>query len=129
MELRKLQATDLFSMIKILNGIGAKQVIESIDVKGVMDARKKIKADGSNKTAVYREVGLNAIKSVGNVLLENLPLIEYDLYQFVGGIANMKKEEVATMDAGKFMDLLIEIVQKEEFKDFFNRALRLIKSA
>ena len=128
MELRKLQATDLFSMVKIINGVGVKKIIDAIDVKGITEAKKKIKADGSNKNAIYREVGLNAFMSAGNVILENIPLIEYDLYQFVGSVANMKKEEVATMDMGEFMDLLIEIVNKEEFKDFFKRALRFAKS-
>ena len=64
--------------------------------------------------------------SVLGILLENLPLIEQDLYNFVGSVAGIKAKDVAKMDINKFVDLLIEIINKEEFKDFFKRASKLI---
>ena len=61
------------------------------------------------------------------VIFENLPSVENDLYSFVGSVAGIKAKDVATMDIGEFMDLVISIVQKDEFKDFFKRASKLIK--
>ena len=128
MELRKLQATDLFIIVKIINTLGIKKIKESISIDEIKNAREKIKEDNSNKNEVYKEIGTNVIMSIVDVVIENIPLIEQDLFNFIGNLASVKSEEIAKMDIGDFMDLLIAIVKKEEFKDFFGRALRLTKS-
>lgn len=128
MELRKLQATDLFIIVKIINTLGIKKIKESINIDEIKEARLKILEDGSNKNDVYKEIGTKVIMSVIDVVIENIPLIEQDLFKFMGNLANVKPEEIAKMDIGDFMDLLIAIVKKEEFKGFFGRALRLTKS-
>ena len=125
MELRRLQATDLFGMVKILNKIGLKNIKDAIDVNEIKEMRKGL-TEG-NEAQVMSEIGMNVVMSVVGVVFEHLPSVETDLYNFVGSVANMKAKDVAKMDVGDFMDLLISIVQKEEFKDFFNRASKLIK--
>lgn len=125
MELRRLQATDLFGMVKILNGIGLKNFKDVIDTDKIKEMRKSINDD--NAEQVVSDIGMNVVMSVLSVILENLPSVETDLYNFIGSIANMKAKDVAKMDIGDFMDLLISIAQKEEFKDFFKRASKLIK--
>ena len=124
MELRRLQATDLFGMVKILNGIGLKNFKDVIDTNKIKEMRKSINDD--NAEQVVSDIGMNVVMSVLSVILENLPSVETDLYNFIGSIANMKAKDVAKMDIGDFMDLLISIAQKEEFKDFFKRASKLI---
>ena len=124
MELRRLQATDLFSMVKILNGIGLKNFKDVIDTDKIKEMRKSINDD--NAEQVVSDIGMNVVMSVLSVILENLPSVETDLYNFVGSVANMKAKDVAKMDIGDFMDLLISIAKKEEFKDFFKRASKLI---
>ena len=125
MALRRLQATDLFSMVKILNGIGLKNFKDVIDTDKIKEMRKSINDD--NAEQVVSDIGMNVVMSVLSVILENLPSVETDLYNFVGTVANMKAKDVAKMDIGEYMDLLISIAQKEEFKDFFKRASKLIK--
>ena len=125
MELRRLQATDLFGMVKILNGIGLKNFKDVIDTNKIKEMRKSINND--NAEQVVSDIGMNVVMSVLSVILENLPSVETDLYNFIGSVANMKAKDVAKMDIGDFMDLLISIAQKEEFKDFFKRASKLIK--
>ena len=125
MELRRLQATDLFGMVKILNGIGLKNFKDVIDTNKIKEMRKSINDD--NAEQVVSDIGMNVVMSVLSVILENLPSVETDLYNFIGSVANMKAKDVAKMDIGDFMDLLISIAQKEEFKDFFKRASKLIK--
>ena len=125
MELRRLQATDLFGMVKILNGIGLKNFKDAININEIKEMRKNI--TGENEVEVISDIGMNVVMSALTVILEHLPAVETDLYNFVGSIANMKAKDVAKMDVGEFMDLLISIAQKEEFKDFFKRASKLIK--
>ena len=123
--MRNLQATDIFSVVKILNGIGLKNIKESIDFEEINKIRKVMTED--NADAVTSQVGVNVVMSIATVILENLPNVESDLYNFIGSVIDMKAKEVAKMDMGEFIDVLITIIQKEEFKDFFKRASKLIK--
>ena len=123
--MRNLQATDIFSVVKILNGIGLKNIKESIDFEEINKIRKGMMED--NADAVTSQVGVNVVMSIATVILENLPNVESDLYNFIGSVIDMKAKEVAKMDMGEFMDILVSIIQKEEFKDFFKRASKLIK--
>ena len=124
-EMRKLQATDLFSVVKILNGIGLKNIKEAINIDEINNLRKGMTED--NADVITSQVGLNVVMSIATIILENLPNVESDLYNFIGSVIDMKAKDVAKMDMGDFMDLLITIIQKEEFKDFFKRASKLIK--
>ena len=124
-EMRKLQATDIFSVVKILNGIGLKNIKEAINIDEINNLRKGMTED--NADVITSQVGLNVVMSIATIILENLPNVESDLYNFIGSVIDMKAKDVAKMDMGDFMDLLITIIQKEEFKDFFKRASKLIK--
>ena len=124
-EMRKLQATDLFAVVKILNGIGLKNIREAINIDEINDVRKGMTKD--NSEVITSQIGLNVVMSIATVILENLPKVENDLYTFVGSVIGMKPKDVAKMDMGEFMDVLIAIIQKDEFKDFFKRASKLIK--
>ena len=123
--MRNLQATDIFSVVKILNGIGLKNVKEAIDFEEINKIRKGMTEE--NADVISSQVGLNVVMSLATVIIENLPKVENDLYNFIGSVIDVKAKDVAKMDMGKFMDVLITIIQKEEFKDFFKRASKLIK--
>ena len=123
--MRNLQATDIFSVVKILNGIGLKNIKEAINLDEINNLRKGMTED--NADAVTSQVGVNVVMSIATVILENLPKVENDLYNFIGSVIDMKAKDVARMDMSEFIELLITIIQKEEFKDFFKRASKLIK--
>ena len=123
--MRNLQATDIFSVVKILNGIGLKNVKEAIDFEEINKIRKGMTEE--NADVISSQVGLNVVMSLATVIIENLPKVENDLYNFIGSVIDVKAKDVAKMDMGEFMDVLITLIQKEEFKDFFKRASKLIK--
>ena len=125
MELRKLQASDIFSMVRIINGIGFKTIKDSINVDEINEIRKGMTDENSD--VIASKVGTNVVMSVLGTLIENLPKVENDVYEFAGNVAGMKAKDVAKMDAGDFIELLISIFTKDEFKDFFSRASKLIK--
>ena len=125
MELRKLQASDIFSMVRIINGIGFKTIKDSINVDEINEIRKGMTDENSD--AIASKGGTNVVMSILGTLIENLPKVENDVYEFAGNVAGMKAKDVAKMDAGDFIELLISIFTKDEFKDFFSRASKLIK--
>lgn len=125
MELRKLQASDIFSMVRIINGIGFKTIKDSINVEEINEIRKGMTDENSD--VIASKVGTNVVMSILGTLIENLPKVENDVYEFAGNVAGMKAKDVAKMDVGDFIELLISIFTKDEFKDFFSRASKLIK--
>ena len=123
--MRNLQATDIFSIVKILNGIGLNNVKEAINFEEINNIRKGLTEDNAN--AITSQVGVNVVMSIATVIIENLPKVENDLYTFIGSVIGVKTKDVAKMDIVEFMEVLIAIIQKEEFKDFFKCASKLIR--
>lgn len=124
MELRKIQANDLFALVKMLKKLGIKDLKNVFNASEIKSLREKSK---NGEKIDYVEIGINGVMSILTIIIENLDIIENDFYVFVGNIANTEPTEIATMKIDKFMELINEIVHKEEFKDFFNQALKLIK--
>lgn len=124
MELRNIQANDLFALVRMLKKLGVKDLRSVFNTDEIKSLREKRK---NGEKIDYVEIGINGVMSILTLLIEKLDVIENDFYVFVGNIANTKPTEIATMKIDKFMELINEIVHKEEFKDFFNQALKLIK--
>lgn len=117
-ELKKLTAKDLFPLSTILSKIGVKQL------KGVFkDNIEQYSNADVDKTAL----GLNIAVEIAGLLLENLEKCEQNIYKFLASISNLKEKEVAELAPADFIELIIEVAKKEEFKDFFKAASRLVK--
>ena len=125
MELRNLQASDLFGMVRILNGIGLSKIKSAVDFDKIKEARKSMTDENADDIA--SQVGTDIVLSIVGLMFENLPDVESDVYKFIGGVANMKPADVAKLDINVFVDLILDIFKKEEFTDFFKRASKLIK--
>lgn len=123
--LRKLQATDLFSMVQIINKIGIDNIKNAINFEEITKVKKNLNEE--NKTEFIGKLGETIVFSVISLVFEKLPIIEKDLYRFMGSVANMKDKDVASLSPDDFIALVIAIFKKEEFKDFFSRALSLVK--
>ena len=125
MELRKLQATDIFAMVRIINGIGFKTIKDSINVDEINKLRKGMTDENADE--VTSQVGVSVVMSILGVVIENLPKVENDVYEFCGSVAGIKPKDVSKMEMGEFMDLLVAIFKMDGFRDFFSRASKLIR--
>ena len=125
MELRKLQSSDLFRMVRIINGIGFKTIKDSINVDEINKLRKGMTEENTDE--VTSQVGVSVVMSILGVVIENLPKVENDVYEFCGNVAGIKPKDVSKMEMGEFMDLLVAIFKMDGFKDFFSRASKLIR--
>lgn len=125
MELRKLQSSDLFRMVRIINGIGFKTIKDSINVDEINKLRKGMTEENTDE--VTSQVGVSVVMSILGVVIENLPKVENDVYEFCGSVAGIKPKDVSKMEMGEFMDLLVAIFKMDGFKDFFSRASKLIR--
>lgn len=130
---RKLNSTDLFPLIKIISKIGLDeltQVFEGDALKSLIAQGKQIK--GSNNTEQSPKVNLDivgvgvALKLV-NKILEHIPLCEQEVYTLLSRVSGMSVEEVKNLDMDVFMEMILDFVMKEEFRDFFKAASGCIK--
>lgn len=128
-ELRGLVAEDIFLMVEILNDIGAAEIRELItpdklkSMLKLVDKDDEADKDDLDMTAV---LGFNVVMEVFTLIMKNLNRCKKNLYLFIGGVASMKPEEVAQLPMKDFASVLVRIVKKDEFADFFKAVSELV---
>ena len=122
-ELRNLTADDIFPMFQILSKIGIKEF------KGCFN-NPEIKALVAGKTSAadLNSIGLMVAIDAAGILMANLPKAKDDIYQLLSGLSGMKTKEIATLSIADFTQMIIDVIRKEEFKDFFQVVSKLFKS-
>lgn len=141
--LRPLVATDMGAICKIIVAIGVKQFKECFNVEFFKsaseikkDAVAKAKEEGLDEAgikaavaeAIEREqekAGFDIIFDIAGIIISNIPKAEKEIQMFIANLTGMKQAEVATMPFADYGELIMEIVMKEEFRDFFGRAVKL----
>lgn len=112
MELRELKASDMGAVCKIINGIGLKEFKNSFDVENI-------------KSANVEQVGFEVMFGIATTVIENIPKCQKDIDAFLASLTNTKVSDIQNMNFGEYGDLIIQVVTKQEFKDFFGHVLRL----
>ena len=126
-ELRELKSADLFPMFGILSKIGFKDLKDSLSVdtiKTMIDSVNGKSEDNDTQTTI---LGFGIIMEVVEVIMKNLPKCEKEIYSFLAGVSGMTAKEIADLDVATFTEMVIAVVQKEEFKDFFKVVSGLFK--
>ena len=125
-ELRQLTADDIFPMFQIISKIGVrefKSCFESEEVrKAIMDM-----ASGAKDQANVSAVGLTVAVDIAGVIISNLYKCKDDIYQLLSQLSGMKTKEIANFPMTTFLEMIVAVVKKEEFKDFFQGVTKLLK--
>ena len=123
---RKLGAPDVFLMFKILSKIGINEFTDCLDKDSVKKLLAKLtgNTDGENVTIA----GISVTLEVANVILGNLPKCEQEIYQMLANVSNLTVKEIKALNMITFMEMVIDFVKKEEFRDFIQVVSRLFKS-
>lgn len=72
-------------------------------------------------------VGMTVIMNFAGIIIGNLPNCETEIYKFLSELTGAKVEELKEISLADFAELIIEIVKKEDFKDFIGVVSRLFK--
>jgi hypothetical protein len=123
-ELRKLKADDMFLMFGILSKIGfndLKSVLTPEKVKEVTSAFKQ----GEDGEDLSTFVGFNIMFSAVEIIMKNLPFCKNEIYSLLASLSGMTAKEIADLDMVTFTEMVIAVVRKEEFKDFFKAVAKL----
>ena len=123
-ELRTLKADDMFLMFGILSKIGfndLKETLTAEKLKGITSAFKQ----GENGEDMSTFVGVNIMFSVVEIIMKNLPSCKNEIYSLLASLSGMTAKKIADLDMVTFTEMIIAVVRKEEFKDFFKAVAKL----
>lgn len=123
--LRNLTADDIFPMFNIISKIGIKEFKGCFEAPDVKDAVGKIAAGGESSD--LNAVGLIVALDIAQILMTNLPKAKDDIYQLLAQVSGMNKKEIAALPMSVFMQMIIDLVRKEDFADFFQVVSKLFK--
>ena len=124
-ELRTLCAEDVFPMFKIISKIGIKEFKSCFESEDVKEA---IKSATNGETQDGLEViGLGVALEIASVIMANVPQAKEDIYLFLAQVSGMSKDDIRNLPISTFTEMIIDIVKKEEFKDFFGVVSKLFK--
>ena len=125
-ELRPLTAEDIFPMFQIISKIGVrefKSCFESETVRKAIEDMASSAKDQSNLNAV----GLSVAVDIAGVILSNIHKCKEDIYQLLSQLSGMSKKDIAILPMKTFIEMVIAVVKKDEFKDFFQEVSKLFK--
>ena len=124
---RKLSSEDMFLMMRIFGKIGVKEFkscFEGDSLKDVMTNFTSAEKNDKSLISIGVSIGFNVV----DLILNNLPKCETEIYQLLAQVANGSvTEKQIRADAILFMEMLVDFVKKEEFPAFIKVVSRLFK--
>lgn len=127
-ELRTLKSDDLFPMFGILSKIGFKDLKEIITPYKIKDMKSMIsQKDDDENTDATTMLGVSVVMEVVSIIMKNLPSCKNEIYTFLSGLSGMTVKEIGNLDMVTFTEMIVAVVQKQEFKDFFKVVSKLFK--
>lgn len=124
--MRNLKSTDIFPMVGILNKIGFKElkdVITPEKLTGLLSGEDQ----DENGVDLSTVLGFNLIFEIAGIIVANLESCRTDLYRFLSGVSEQSIQELEDMSPAEFLQLIIDILKKPEFGDFFKVVSNFIK--
>lgn len=123
-ELRPLKSVDIFPMSKIISKIGLKNIRESFSPESIKQIVSASATEG-NTEELATFVGFSVIIDIVGIIMSNLPKCQKEIFTFLSNISGMTVDKIENLDLGNFTELVIAVIQKEEFKDFFQAVSKL----
>lgn len=126
-ELRTLKSDDLFPMFGILSKIGFKDLKEIITPDKIKDMKSMISQKDDENTDATTMLGVSVVMEVVSIIMKNLPSCKNEIYTFLSGLSGMTVKEIGNLEMVTFTEMIVAVVQKQEFKDFFKVVSKLFK--
>lgn len=123
--LRKLRADDIFLTIRVINKIGLdrlKKCMEAQGVKAAIEIMTNNEADTTAKEAAMNKIGIAVMLEIAGALLERLPDCRNEIYALLAVLSDMSEEDIGKLDSSVFVSMVMDVLKKDEWKDFFQLA-------
>ena len=126
-ELRKLTADDVFPMFQIISKIGIKEFKKTFESQEVMQMIKDAASGEKDRDEVQTSVGMAVAFDLAGIIMSNLGSCKNDIYQFLAQLSGMTTKDIAGLPMMTFFEMVIDVIKKDEFKDFFQVVAKLFK--
>lgn len=111
-ELRPLVASDMGAICKIITLIGIKQFKDCFKVEDL-------------KGGDVEKIGFNIVFDIVGIILSNFQRAEEEIQTFLASLSGKKVSEIKKMPFADYGEMIMDVVTKEDFKDFFERVMKL----
>lgn len=111
-ELRPLIASDMGAVCKIITAIGIREFKDCFKVEDF---------DGKS----IESVGFGVVFDIAGIIIANIPKAEGEIQSFIASLTGMTIIEVKAMPFAEYGELIVQIVMKDDFQDFFKRVMKL----
>lgn len=125
-EFRKLNATDLFVLMKLIKKIGVSSFTDVISPEAMQAFTKGEKGKTTDDEALA--VG-TMMFGIAELIVEKLADCEDEVFNLLSRTSNLSKAEVKNLDIDVFVKMVFDFVKKEEFMSFFDAVIASLKSA
>ncbi len=126
-ELRELSAQDIFAMSKIIKKIGIHNFKKCFSSEEIKEAIANLTDEQKKSGSGLVSVGMDVFFEIAGVIFDRLPECEAELYDFLATLSGFKVKELQKLSMADFLEMVVEVIKKPEFKDFFKVASRLFK--
>ena len=124
--MRNLKSTDIFPMVQILNKIGFSEIRDIITPEKLTGLLSDDK-DQEDSVDLSTILGFNLIFEIATIILKNLTKCKDDLYSFLSDVSGNSVAELEDQTPAEFLQLIIDVLKKPEFGDFFKVVSNFIK--
>jgi hypothetical protein len=126
-ELRELTADDMFPMFQIISKIGIREFKSCFESENVKKLVAEMSSGKSSKDDLKATVGVTVALDLASVVLSNISRCKDDIYQLLAQLSGMTTKEIGKLSMPVFMEMIVDVVKKKEFTDFFQAAVKLFK--
>lgn len=113
--LRRLEAKDIAPMASIISKMGWKQFKDTFQT---VDPKDMGNPEALGMTMVFDMVG---------IVLANYEKCQSDVFSFLSSLSGMKVKQIESLAPAEFAEMVIAVISKKEFKDFFTVVSTLFK--
>lgn len=117
--LRKLKSEDIFKMSAIIKKVGVDEVRSALSSDEIKSAL------ASGDAASMKGAGLSFVTNIAFLLIGNIDKAEKEIYSFASDVSGVDEKTLRSASPAEFMEVIVGIVKKDEFADFFGVVFKL----
>lgn len=122
-EFRTLEATDVFPVLTLIKKIGFKEFKECFQSEELI----KIAKSGGNGEDITISAGMEIMFDVASVIISNIGACQDDIFNLLASVSNLERTEIEKLSMADLAEMIIDFIQKDDFKDFFKVVSKLLK--
>lgn len=120
-EFRRLDAPDIFPVLNLIKKIGFKEFKECFKSEELKDIAK------SGDDSATMAAGVTIMFDIAGIVIDHIGACQDDIFNLLASVSNLTREEIEKLSMAELAEMIIELVQKDDFADFFKVVSKLLK--